>query len=113
MASRVISEAAMKEGIDVVMSEIHGMSQRGGVVESVVVLGGLKGPLIKKGDADLLIAFEPNEALRAAPYCSQKTTAIINSSCQLITASNQSPATVSSGRQETTGSTRGLICMLN
>ncbi|MFC1853912.1 indolepyruvate oxidoreductase subunit beta [candidate division CSSED10-310 bacterium] len=78
LASRILSEAALKMGIAVVMSEVHGMAQRGGIVETAVILGGLKSPLIRKGDADVLIAFEPNEALRALPYCSAGATVFIN-----------------------------------
>ena len=55
------------------------MSQRGGIVESCVLIGGAKSPLIGRGDADLLLAFEPAEALRSLPYCSAKTLAVVNS----------------------------------
>lgn len=78
LASRILSEAVMREGLEVVMSEVHGMSQRGGVVESTVIIGGLKSPLIRKGDADILVAFEPDECLRAAQYCSKKTRVVVN-----------------------------------
>lgn len=77
-ASRLLGEAALAAGLPVTVSEVHGMSQRGGVVESTVLIGGAKSPLIGAGDADLLLAFEPLEALRALPYCSKKTVAVIN-----------------------------------
>jgi indolepyruvate ferredoxin oxidoreductase beta subunit len=77
-ASQWIGEAAMAVDLEVTVSEVHGMSQRGGVVESAVLIGGAKSPLIGLGDADVLLAFEPLEALRALPYCSAKTTAIVN-----------------------------------
>ncbi len=51
------------------MSEIHGMAQRGGVVESSVVIGKVFSPTIPDGEADILMAFEPLEALRAIPKC--------------------------------------------
>lgn len=78
LASRILSEAIMRDGLKVVMSEVNGMSQRGGVVESAVVIGGAKSPLIRKGDADIVVAFEPNEAIRAIQYVSAKTSVIIN-----------------------------------
>ncbi|NLH51056.1 MAG: indolepyruvate ferredoxin oxidoreductase subunit beta [Myxococcales bacterium] len=77
-ASRLLGEAALAAGLPVTVSEVHGMSQRGGVVESTVLIGGAKSPLIGRGDADILLAFEPLEALRALPYCSRKTVAVIN-----------------------------------
>jgi len=77
-ASRLLGEAAMAADLPVTVSEVHGMSQRGGIVESTVLIGGAKSPLIGKGDADLLIAFEPLEALRAVSYCSDKTVAVVN-----------------------------------
>ena len=78
LASRLLGEAAMAEGMDVRVSEVHGMAQRGGVVESTVMLGGLKSPIISQGEADVLVSFEPLEALRALCRCSKKTTIITN-----------------------------------
>ncbi len=63
--SIVIGEAAMKIGKPVVMSEIHGMAQRGGVVSTELKIGGSWSPIIYDGGADLLLAFEPLAALRA------------------------------------------------
>lgn len=77
-AGRLLGEAALAAGLPVTVSEVHGMSQRGGIVESAVLIGGALSPLIGKGDADVLLAFEPLEALRAIEYCSDRTTAIIN-----------------------------------
>jgi len=77
-ASRLLGEAALAADLPVTVSEVHGMSQRGGIVESTVLIGEAKSPLIGKGDADLLLAFEPLEALRALPYCSSKTVAVVN-----------------------------------
>jgi indolepyruvate ferredoxin oxidoreductase beta subunit len=58
------------------MSEIHGMAQRGGVVESCVVMGRAASPIIADGEADIVIAFEPLEAARALPKCNPKTVVI-------------------------------------
>ncbi len=77
-ASRLLGEAAILDDMPVTVSEVHGMSQRGGIVESTVLMGGPKSPLIGKNDADVLLAFEPLEALRALPYCAAKTVAVVN-----------------------------------
>ncbi len=64
-ASELLSEVAMKAGYDVKKSEVHGMAQRGGVVSSHVRMGQkVYSPLIQEGEADILLAFEPAEALR-------------------------------------------------
>lgn len=78
--SIVIGEAAMKSGLNVVMSEIHGMSQRGGVVSTELKLGDAKSPIIEKGAADMLLAFEPLEALRAVPKTSENVSVVMNTS---------------------------------
>ena len=69
LATRLVGEAVMEEGIPVTLSEIHGMAQRGGVVESSVVAGNVASPTIADGEADILMAFEPLEAVRAIPKC--------------------------------------------
>ena len=65
LASKLVGEAALAAGVPVVLSETHGMAQRGGVVESTAVLGGASSPTIADGCADILLAFEPLEAVRA------------------------------------------------
>lgn len=64
-AARLLGETALRQGLEAVVSEVHGMAQRGGVVETAVLLGGHRSPIIGRGGADLLLAFEPLEALRA------------------------------------------------
>lgn len=78
LATRLVGEAALEEGLPVVVSEIHGMAQRGGVVESAVAVGSLSSPTIADGEADILMAFEPIEALRALPKCHNRTIIIAN-----------------------------------
>ncbi len=74
----IISEAALKQGYDVKMSELHGLSQRGGSVACQIRFGEkIYSSLIKPGRADLIIALEPLEALRAAKFASEKKTTII------------------------------------
>jgi indolepyruvate ferredoxin oxidoreductase beta subunit len=76
--STVIGEAAMKSSMPVVMSEVHGMAQRGGGVSTELKIGDAYSPIIEIGSADLLISFEPIEALRAIPKISIKTSVVVN-----------------------------------
>jgi len=76
--SKIIGEAALESNMNVLTSEIHGMAQRGGVVVSTVKIGNVSSPLIADAEADIVIAFEPAEALRAANKMSENTTVIIN-----------------------------------
>jgi indolepyruvate ferredoxin oxidoreductase beta subunit len=78
--STVLGEAAMKNDLPVVMSEVHGMAQRGGGVSTELKIGNAYSPIINNGSADLLISFEPMEALRAIPKISTKTSVIVNTS---------------------------------
>lgn len=78
VATRLVGEAALEEGMPVTLSEIHGMAQRGGVVESSVVVGDIFSPIIADGEADILMAFEPVETLRALPKCHSGTIVISN-----------------------------------
>jgi indolepyruvate ferredoxin oxidoreductase beta subunit len=78
--STVIGEAAMKSNMPVVMSEVHGMAQRGGGVSTELKIGDAYSPILKNGSAHLLISFEPMEALRAIPKISTKTSVIVNTS---------------------------------
>ena len=78
LASKVLGEAALISGIPVQMSEIHGMAQRGGVVESAIVFGDAKSTIISDGEADILLGFEPSETLRALNKCNKETVVITN-----------------------------------
>ena len=64
LASNLLGQAALAAGQHVVVSEIHGMAQRGGVVESAVILGDATSPIVSDGEADVVVSFEPVEALR-------------------------------------------------
>ncbi len=65
LASKILTSALMKAGYDVKMSEIHGMSQRGGSVSTQVRFGDkVYSPIVGKGSADVIVAFEEMEALR-------------------------------------------------
>jgi len=78
LASKVLGEAACRLGVPVRMSEIHGMAQRGGVVESAMVFGDARSTIISDAEADVLLSFEPLEALRALKKCSRETVVITN-----------------------------------
>ncbi|MDR0339265.1 MAG: indolepyruvate oxidoreductase subunit beta [Desulfovibrio sp.] len=70
-ATTLLSRTAMEQGLDVVSGEIHGMAQRGGVVESTVLIGGWHSPAIQQGEADILLGFEALETLRGLHYLAQ------------------------------------------
>jgi len=78
LASKVLGEAALKADVPVRMSEIHGMAQRGGVVESAIVFGASKSTIISDGEADILVGFEPSETLRAVNKCNGETVVVTN-----------------------------------
>ena len=78
LATKVLGEAAMLSGIDIRMSEEHGMAQRGGVVESAMVFGDAKSSIISDGEADLLVGFEPSETLRALKKAKAETVVVSN-----------------------------------
>ncbi len=78
LASRLLGEAALAAGFEPLVSETHGMAQRGGIVVSTVVLGDLKSPIISAGEADVLLGFEALETFRALDRCHAKTLVIAN-----------------------------------
>ena len=80
LASRVIAQAAMEQGVFARTAETIGMAQRGGCVVSHVRVGNdTESPLIPPGSADILIAFEPREAVRCLPYLKEDGVVIVNS----------------------------------
>ncbi len=78
LASSVLGEAALLCEIPLNMSEIHGMAQRGGVVESSLIFGDTRSTIISNGEADVLVGFEPAETLRALNKCNANTVVITN-----------------------------------
>lgn len=79
LASEIISEVAMRAGLDVKKSEVHGMSQRGGVVSShVKIAPRVFSPTIAQGQADVLISFEQAEGLRAMNWMRKDGIAIVS-----------------------------------
>lgn len=79
LASKLLSEGLMKHGFDVKMSEVHGMAQRGGSVTTQVRYGEkVYSPLIEKGKADVIVAFEKSEAARWVPYLKKGGHLVVN-----------------------------------
>jgi len=78
LASHLLGEAALAHEVPVQISEIHGMAQRGGVVESSVLLGKARSNVISSGEADILVGFEPLETLRAIGKCNKDSMVIYN-----------------------------------
>ena len=69
LASRLLGNVLLAQGFDVKVSEVHGMSQRGGSVVTYVKYGDkVYSPVIEKGEADAVISFELLEAARCLPY---------------------------------------------
>ncbi|MDY5367149.1 MAG: indolepyruvate oxidoreductase subunit beta, partial [Eubacteriales bacterium] len=79
LTAKVLVNGLMRAGYDVKMSEVHGMSQRGGSVSTQVHWGRkVYSPVIGKGAADIIVAFEKMEAVRYADYLKQDGIAVIN-----------------------------------
>ena len=79
LASRILGHLLTQAGYDVKVSEVHGMSQRGGSVVTYVKYGEeVFSPIIGRGEADVILAFEPLEACRALPYLRKGGKIIVN-----------------------------------
>lgn len=68
LLTRIFSEMALKEGYPMIGSEDHGMSQRGGSVITHLKIGSFDSPLVKRGNADILLSLEKNEAYKTLHY---------------------------------------------
>ena len=80
LASKILTHAAIAQGYEVKMSEIHGMAQRGGSVVTQVRMGkDVYSPVIEPGEADYIIAFEQLEAYRWAHFLKEDGVLIVNS----------------------------------
>jgi indolepyruvate ferredoxin oxidoreductase beta subunit len=79
LASKILSEGLVQAGCDVKMSEIHGMSQRGGNVSTQIRFGEkVYSPIVGKGEADVIVAFEKMEALRWIEYLKKDGRMVVN-----------------------------------
>jgi indolepyruvate ferredoxin oxidoreductase beta subunit len=94
LAGDILAKTALASGMDVKLSEIHGMSQRGGSVNTIVRFGGkVLSPVTDLGQADCVLAFEATEALRHAPYLAE-------AGRLLASTESISPLTVQSGDEQ-------------
>jgi indolepyruvate ferredoxin oxidoreductase, beta subunit len=94
LASDVLGRVAAAHGYDVKKNEIHGMAQRGGSVSSHIRFGKtVYSPIIREGEADVLLSFEQIETLRYFPFLSEKGKVIVNDQKIL-------PPAVFTGKQE-------------
>lgn len=99
LASRILGNTVINEGYDVKLSEVHGMSQRGGSVVTYVKYGDrVYSPIIDRGEADIILAFEMLEAYRAMPYVKKGGKIIVNtqeiSPMPVITGAMQYPQNI-------------------
>ncbi|MGQ9542986.1 MAG: indolepyruvate oxidoreductase subunit beta [Candidatus Bathyarchaeia archaeon] len=79
LLSEILGKAALESGYDVRVAEIHGMAQRGGSVTCTVRIGErVYSPTFPEGEADLIIALEPAEAIRNIPFANSETLIIMN-----------------------------------
>lgn len=79
LASKLIAAAAMKKGLSVMSAETIGMAQRGGSVFSHIRIGeGFYSPMIAQGTADVILGFEPGEAVRMLPYLRKGGQAVVS-----------------------------------
>ena len=94
LTSRIIGKAALAAGLDVKISEVHGMAQRGGSVVTFVRYGEqVSEPVVEEGEADVIIAFERLEAKRYAHFLKKDGILVIND-CRI------DPMTVTIGAAE-------------
>ena len=99
LASRILGNTLLSRGFDVKVSEVHGMSQRGGSVVTYIKFGDkVYSPVIEKGEADIIVSFEQLEAARWLPYL-KKGGKIITNTQQLepmpvITGAMEYPADI-------------------
>jgi indolepyruvate ferredoxin oxidoreductase beta subunit len=77
-AARFLGEAGRLAGLEVVLSQLHGMSRWGGNVRSTVIFGGHSSAFIEDGAADIVLGLEPLEVLRARPKMSARTMVVTN-----------------------------------
>jgi indolepyruvate ferredoxin oxidoreductase beta subunit len=79
LAAEILGTAAMRDGLNVLVGEIHGMAQRGGAVVSTVRIGEeVAAATVLDGQANVLLGFEPLETLRNIKYASEQTLVIMS-----------------------------------
>lgn len=76
--TKVLAAAAQAQGRPLLISEVHGMAQRGGAVVSHLKVGRFQGPLVAAGRADLLLALDPGEAVRNLAFLALGAALVVN-----------------------------------
>ncbi|MDR3344368.1 MAG: indolepyruvate oxidoreductase subunit beta [Oscillospiraceae bacterium] len=99
LASRLLGAVLLAQGFDVKVSEVHGMSQRGGSVVTYVKYGkSVASPIIREGEADYILAFELLEAARWLPFLKPDGKLIVNTQklnpMPVVTGAEEYPADV-------------------
>jgi len=92
LASTILGHALTREGYDVRISEVHGMAQRGGEVRSTIAIG-YHGAIAGRGEADVILGFEPSETYKVV-HLASKDSWIITNTHRIV------PTTVSLGKSE-------------
>ncbi len=87
-ASKTVGEAVMKASQNVIMSEVHGMAQRGGVVTCHICIGDIHSSIIGDGEADIILSFEPIETYRALHKANSGTMILTDTSPLIPTSAN-------------------------
>lgn len=96
LSGKLIAQAAMERSIPVISAETIGMAQKGGSVQSWLRLGeGAYSAMFPRGTADLLLSFEPGEAVRMLPYLKKDGTAVVNTHAIMPTTASLSGASYS------------------
>lgn len=116
LASRVLGQLFLSEGFDVKVSEVHGMSQRGGSVVTYVRYGEkVYSPLIEKGEADFIVAFEALEAARWLPYLKEDGQIVMNTQeinpMPVITGAARYPENITEQIRKTGARVDALDCL--
>ena len=94
--SVIIGEAAMNQGLDVVMSEIHGMSQRGGSVSTELKIGDFNSSIIPDTTADMLLSIEPIETIRGLHKVNKDSKIVYNTHPIIPSSTNEAYPSVDS-----------------
>lgn len=77
-ATRLLCDVFVERGHNVVSSQLHGMAQRGGTVQSSIMIDCGPSPMLSHGSADVIIGLEPIETVRGLPFISSQTNVFLN-----------------------------------
>ncbi len=116
LASKVLGQLLLSQGYDVKVSEVHGMSQRGGSVVTYVRFGEkVYSPIVEKGEADVIVSFEQLEAARWLPYLKQGGQIVTNTQrmdpMPVITGAATYPEHIIEKMQEKGAKVDGMDCL--